>query len=198
MFCSRLNYLLLCWIIDMIHAQSQNTAWQFFILMSNAGMEFSPIDLQNLLLAQSSINSVRLCTGACHQNARCRTFDFDSRSLRCRLFEDDVDATGTIVVSNSSFSRVGSVELVPYLFASRGQPCSACTGSRYLTCMNNTCECPLNTYFDDSACRSAQYDLGAPCQDNTWCRDGLNFTCLPRKQCGRQCNGFANVRTHIY
>ncbi len=39
-----------------------------------------------------------MCAIACHQKWTCRTFDYDSNSRRCRLFEGNLN-TGSIVTS---------------------------------------------------------------------------------------------------
>ena len=92
---------------------------------------------------------------------------------------------GSIIASSSSQSRVGSIKVRSEQFIYRGQPCSFCQGSRYLTCMNNTCQCPAHTFFDGTLCQSQKL-LGADCNNNTECRLDQNYTCLPRQQCGRK------------
>ena len=180
------SYVVIRCLIHVCQSRAQSVGWQSFVHMAGSGLEFSPVDMQALLVAETMASSLRACTQACHMEVRCRTFDYDAQSLRCRLFEGDAAATGKLIASNSSSSTVGSIELVPYLFAARNQPCSACADSRYLACMNGTCQCPLNTYFDGSVCRSSQYGLGVYCEETSWCRAGFNYTCLPRKQCGRK------------
>ena len=179
-------YLIYGCVHLMCQIQAQNNMWQSYVQLSSPGLEFVPIDVQALLIEQVTSQSLQMCTRTCHANSACRTFDYDTESRRCRLFGGDSDSTGVVVSSNSTSSRIGSVQLVPSLFSNKGQPCSSCYNDRYLVCINNTCRCPRNTYFDGSVCRSSQYKLGAPCQDSSWCRDDLNYTCLPRKQCGRK------------
>jgi len=92
---------------------------------------------------------------------------------------------GSIIASSSSLSVVRSVELFSEQFSSKGLPCSYCLYSRYLTCINSTCQCPSGTHFDGSICHS-QNLLGGQCINEMDCRIDLNFTCLPRQQCGRK------------
>ena len=92
---------------------------------------------------------------------------------------------GSIIVSSFNKSRVGSIKLNSNHFTNRGQSCSLCQGSRYLTCINGTCQCPTHTYFDGSICQSQKL-IGGNCNNSMECRTDLNYTCLPRMQCGRK------------
>jgi hypothetical protein len=137
------------------------------------------------LLADTTAESVSSCAQLCHSTAPCRIFDLDDQSHRCRIFEGNIATMGSIVASSSSQSYVGSIQLNADQFVYHGQPCSSCPGSRYLTCVNSTCQCQPHTYFDGSICQS-QTLLGSGCSNNTECRSDLNYTCLPRQQCGRK------------
>ncbi|CAF4218468.1 unnamed protein product, partial [Rotaria sordida] len=86
---------------------------------------------------------------------------------------------------SSSHSYIGIIELSPEHFANQGRPCLFCENSRYLTCINSTCQCQPNTYFNGLMCQSKKL-LGAKCNNGTECRLDRNYTCLPRKQCGRE------------
>jgi hypothetical protein len=90
---------------------------------------------------------------------------------------------GSIITSSSSLSRVGTIDLYPEQFTDHGQPCSFCQESRYLTCINSTCQCLTHTFFDGSICQSQKL-LGANCTNNIECRLDLNYTCLSNQQCG--------------
>ncbi len=114
----------------------------------------------------------------CNQNVQCRTFDYDSYSLMCRLFEGAVE-TGQVIPSGSLTSRVGSVRLQPSFFAAFGQPCAQCTNTRYLVCpskRNNTCQCPQNTFWNGVQCENQVYE-DSNCSNNQWCRTDLELTC---------------------
>jgi len=165
--------------------ESIPVGWQSSTNLSSNGLEFSPVDQQALLLSINTANSIFSCTRLCHSNGRCRIFDFDGQSYRCRLFEGNITTMGSIVASSSSQSRVGSIQIRPDQFTNHGQSCSFCQGNRYLTCLNGTCQCPTNTYFDGSICESQKL-LGIDCGNTTECRNDLNYTCLSRMQCGRK------------
>ena len=172
-------------------AESQNIplSWQSSTNLSSSGFEFSPMNEQALLLSITTTNSIINCVRLCHSTAQCRILDFDAQSHRCRLFQGNIRTMGSIVISSSLQSRVGSIKLSPEYFLNYGQPCSSCQGSRYLTCENGSCQCPMHTYFDGSICQSQKL-LGDDCDNSTECRIDLNYTCLPRMQCGRKYRSF--------
>ncbi|CAF1989763.1 unnamed protein product, partial [Rotaria magnacalcarata] len=63
--------------------------------LSLQGHEFqSQYDVQ--LIFNETAQSRLLCSAACNQNPSCRTFDYDSSSHRCRLFEADL-TNGAII-----------------------------------------------------------------------------------------------------
>jgi hypothetical protein len=180
------HFVLFIWCnLASIQSQSSSIGWQSFMSLSSLGMKFSPLDEQAMLLFEINSNSIEACSETCHSNLYCRIFDFDGQSNLCRLFEGDVDTMGSIIPSPSSRSIVGSIQLIPAQFYSKGLSCSSCELSRYLTCINSTCQCPSRTYFDGSVCRS-QSLIGGQCINETDCRTEFNLVCLPRKQCGRK------------
>ena len=67
----------------------------------------------------------------------------------------------------------------------RDQPCSASRDNRYLQCLNNTCQCPWQTYFDGSICHSEKL-LDDDRLNTTECRSDLNYVCLSHLQYGLQ------------
>jgi hypothetical protein len=166
-----------------VHAQSNSIGWQCFLSLSDLGMNFSPTDVQAILLSDINVDSIEVCAETCHTNIFCRIFDFDGQSNSCRLFESDAQTMGSIIASSSTLSRVGLMELISQQFSNKGRSCSYCEYSRYLTCINSTCQCPSRTYFDRSICHS-QNLIGGQCINETDCRIDLNLTCLPRQQCG--------------
>jgi len=186
MFDLQFSFLVLIgYILIPAEFQSIPVGWQSSTNLSSIGFEFSPVNIQALLLSITTVNSLFACTQLCHSTACCRIFDFDGQSKRCRIFEGNITTMGSIVASSSSQSRVGSIQIHPNQFATHGQPCSFCLGSRYLTCMNGTCQCEPHTYFDGSICESQKL-LGDDCSNSTECRTDLNYTCLSRMQCGRK------------
>jgi hypothetical protein len=157
------------------------------LVLSNIGLEFSPFDEDALLLLETNSNSIPICAQTCYMMARCRTFNFDIQTKRCRLYEGDVDSTGIIAASLSPQSICGSIQLTVNDFADYGRACSSCEGSRYLTCINSTWQCQLHTYFNGSICVSQKVN-GGECTDDIQCRHDLNLTCQSNMQCGRKYN----------
>ena len=158
---------------------------QSYIRISDPGTQFFPIDETLLLLDTVLVPSYQDCAYSCHQNALCRVFDYDSLSQQCRLFEGDLETTGLIGPSNSSTSTAGDLEQLPFLFSAYGQPCSACSGDRYLRCINATCSCQEHTYSTGNVCASQSLYAGS-CTTADQCRSDLNQTCLQFLQCGRK------------
>ena len=166
--------------------QTQDAGWQSQFILSQAGFVFLPDDFQALFLFQTYTTSPQRCAQLCHQNTHCRIFDYDRQSSRCRIFEGDVDTAGQLVGDTQMpESVVGYIRISLDSFNTIGQSCSACQNSRYLTCINDICTCPIRTYFDGWKCQSQKL-LGDFCVNQTECRVDLNYTCLPRQQCGRE------------
>lgn len=175
----------------LVLAESQNipVSWQSSTNLSSSGFEFVPVNEPALLLSTTTTNSILNCVRLCHSTVQCRILDFDAQSHRCRLFQGNIRMMGSIVISSSPQSRVGSIKLSSQHFLNYGQPCSSCQGNRYLTCMTGSCQCPVQTYFDGSICQSQKL-LGNDCGNSMECRTDLNYTCLPRMQCGRKYSSF--------
>lgn len=157
------------------------------ISLSTPGFEFMPIDTQALLLLDTmSATTVLDCAYLCQQTAGCRIFNHDLSNTRCRLYEGDVDTTGSIVASSSSSTVCGSIGLDAKDFLDYGSPCSTCQNSRYLRCVNGACGCQLHTYFDGSICRSEKL-RGAACSNDNECRRDANLTCVWNTICESEC-----------
>ena len=165
--------------------QSVQDDWQSVTNISLAGLMFSPVDDQTLFLQERRVRSLICCAQLCHATSMCRIFDFDGQSGRCRLFEGDIATMGSLVPSASSLSRVGSIQIGMMHFIHRGQPCSLCEHSRYLTCVTGTCQCYPHSFFDGSTCQSQKL-IGAQCNTIAECRTDLNYTCLSRMKCARK------------
>ncbi|CAF4061871.1 unnamed protein product [Adineta steineri] len=166
-----------------MHGQSIPIDWQSSMNLSSPGFQFSSVNYQALFLSQINTKSLFSCAQTCHSNGNCRIFDFNDQSLQCRLFQGNIITMGSLVASSSPQSRVGSKKYNAEQFLNHGQSCSLCEGSRYMRCINNTCHCEMNTYFDGLICQSQKL-LGGECMNSTECRSDLNYTCLPRQQCG--------------
>jgi hypothetical protein len=118
---------------------------------------------------------------ACNRNIQCRTFDYDSSSRVCRLFEGALETGYT--VSAAPTSRVGSVQYLSIFFNAFQQPCSQCTEDRYLTCLNNTCQCPLHSFWNGSQCENQRYE-NESCLNDEWCRhDPFGLVCSVANVC---------------
>ncbi|CAF3681929.1 unnamed protein product, partial [Rotaria socialis] len=146
--------------------------------LSLQGHEFQP-QYGVQLIFNTTAQSLLLCAAACSQNPLCRTFDYDSSSHRCRLFEADL-TNGAIIAMASQTSIVGSVILSASLYASMyNQSCSACQENRYQTCSSatNTCQCPGNSYWNASMC-PLQLFANAACNQIDACRSDLNLSCI--------------------
>ncbi|CAF1501664.1 unnamed protein product [Rotaria sordida] len=142
------------------------------------GHEFQP-QYGVQLIFNNTAQSLLLCAATCSQNPPCRTFDYDSSSRRCRLFEADL-TNGAIIATASQTSIVGSMILSASLYASiYNQSCSACQENRYQTCSSttNTCQCPGNSYWNGSMCPLQLFE-NAACSQVDACRSDLNLSCI--------------------
>ena len=157
--------------------------WRSSMNLSSPGLLFSPIDLSALFLLSNTLPSLLSCACLCHSNGQCHIFDYDPQSRQCRLFQGDIATMGSLTMSPSLQSRVGSMKIDASQFLSFGQACSSCVGSRYLRCVNSTCQCPMNTFFDGLICQSQKL-MGDRCGNNSECRSDLNHTCQLSMKCG--------------
>ena len=167
---------------------------QLFVELSNMGFQFSPNDEEAVRLLERNANTIAQCAQICHWHALCRTFNFDSQSKRCRLYENDIDETDSVVLTTSVQTVVGSIQMREEDFSNRGLACSACENSRYLVCIGSTCQCQPHTFFNGSVCRS-QKTTGGSCTNDLHCRHDLNLTCLSNMQCGCEYRIFLVSRT---
>ena len=186
MFSLRLCLSFLAYSLFMhMDVQSIPIDWQSSMNISSPGFLFSPTNFNALFLLSNTVPSLLYCARLCHSNYQCRIFDYDPQSRQCRLFQGDIATMGSLTMSPSLQSRVGSMKIDASQFLSFGQACSSCVGSRYLRCVNSTCQCPMNTFFDGSICQSQKL-IGGQCVNSNECRSDLNHTCLTRMQCGRE------------
>jgi len=158
--------------------------YQSLVEFDLLGYEFQSRNPVQLLMQTTSRRRL-MCSAACNQQPSCRTIDYDSNSGRCRLFEGDL-TTGSIVLSASTTSIVGSVVLFPSLFTQiHNQPCQACQEDRYEICSTNTntCQCRRHTYWNGSICSLQLFDNDS-CSQIDACRADLNLTCAA-DSCGQ-------------
>ena len=125
--------------------------------MTNFGFECQPIVSADQLATFTSVLNVVHCASKCNQQAICRSFDYDTSTMMCRLFSD-----ASVVSSNSTTSRAGSVQYTPDLYSSYGQMCTRdnCEISRYLTCNPfNTCQCPAGQRPNAQMCVGESWEV---------------------------------------
>ena len=130
----------------------------------------------------SNVESLIQCVMQCNLNRRCRTCDYDESSLVCRLFEGEF-STGTVLNNQTlSSSRVIGILYdttdTHQSYSAYNETCDQCGMgiNRYLQCINNSCQCPPNTYWNGRMCLNQQYN-GSACNYPSDCRQDLNLTC---------------------
>jgi hypothetical protein len=156
---------------------SINPIYQSYMTLSPFGMEFQLWKGVQQLSRTTASTNLR-CAALCNQLITCRTFDYDTVSRQCRLFEADM-TTGSIIVSSSPSSVVGNVVVDASTFANtHDQSCSLCQQSRYEICSVNTssCQCPPHTYWNGLVC-ALQLLNNQSCSQGDACRSDLNLTC---------------------
>ena len=173
--------LILFFAIPASH-QQQSPGFESSMRLTAFGTAFQPQNPIELLSISPYIRSLLRCAMQCNQNCRCRTFDYDQSSLVCRLFEGDL-LTGTVLNNSTlSSSRVGSIRYtttdVFQQYSAYNQSCDQCSigVNRYLQCINNSCQCPPNTYWNGQMCLNQLYN-GSRCNHSSECRQDLNLTC---------------------
>lgn len=199
--------IFLLFIVILLNVRQNNSQINLYsdINLSNMGTKFQPansIELFSTSFAATfvacgqckffhrkfSIKFFIFVNIVCNQNSQCRTFDYDSISLVCNLYEGAIE-TGSIVASGSLTSSVGSVRLQSNFFAAFGQDCSQCQNSRYLVCSsnnnNNTCQCPKGTFWNGNQCKNQGYE-DTNCSNNQWCRQDLGMNCSKLQFCTRK------------
>ncbi|CAF4490280.1 unnamed protein product, partial [Didymodactylos carnosus] len=173
-----LQYFLRCLLL--IHRVCSQ--FQSLIHLDDFGTSFAPadpIELINTISVSSQIG----CAQTCNVNSLCRTFDYDTLSKRCRLFEGEI-TTGKVNRSAAipSTSRVSSIAYTQQLYLAYNQTCDQCQINRYLLCVNQTCQCPPHTYWNAWMCLNQGYN-GSLCQNDEWCRTDKNITCSSSNLC---------------
>jgi hypothetical protein len=81
-------------------------------IFSPKGTQFVPVNEPAQLLSTINTSSLKTCAIKCNENILCRIFDYGVSALQqCRLFEGDPYISGSIVLSSSSQSTVGVVQI---------------------------------------------------------------------------------------
>ena len=176
--------LMLCFVIPASH-QQQPHMFESSIELTTFGTVFQPRNPIEWLGISTNVHSMVECAMQCNQNRQCRTFDYDQSSLVCRLFEGEF-STGTVLNNSTlSSSRVGSIvyDTTDTLqsYSAYNQNCDKCGNgiNRYLQCINNSCQCPPNTYWNGQMCLNQLYNRSI-CNYPLDCRQDLNLTCSNR------------------
>ncbi|CAF1267301.1 unnamed protein product [Didymodactylos carnosus] len=164
--------------IDVVYSQ-----YQSHIYRADFGTSFipaDPIELISTIWVSSEIS----CTETCNINLLCRTYDYDTLSKRCRLFEGEI-TTGHVNRSAAipSTSRVSSIAYTEQLYLVYNQTCDKCQINRYLLCINDICQCTPHTYWNGYMCLNQRYN-GSICQNDQWCRNDKNLICSSSNFCG--------------
>lgn len=146
--------------------------------LSTMGNQFQAADSIELLGTFANIHAVIPCTMLCYENIQCRTFDFNSNSQQCRLFEGSVD-TGTILSTSVLSSVVGWINMDSSMFDLYNASNDQCTDNRFLYSDTSSgfCSCPIHTFYNGSMCLNQRY-VGEVCENNNWCRTDLFINCI--------------------
>ncbi len=159
---------------------SYSGADQSLMVLQDSGTDFNPANSVELLTTVSKIRSTLQCYMQCHLNFQCRTFVYKSETQECSLYEGSIN-TGSVVAtaSGGTPSIVGGIIYTPELFISYGLACDQCASSRYLKCVNNTCQCLPNTFWNGTMCLNQVY-YGQTCATYQGsCRQAdLSLICL--------------------
>ncbi|CAF3673924.1 unnamed protein product [Rotaria socialis] len=163
-------------LLPSLHSQ----IFQSRIYLTAFGTAFQPRSPIEILSSSSQIQSLFRCAMQCNQNRQCCTFDYNYLPLVCRLFEGEL-STGNILYNITSSSRIGAIlyDVTIQSYSSYGQTCEQCGMgiNRYLQCINDTCQCPPDTFWNGQMCLNQLYN-GSNCNYSLpSCRQDLNLSC---------------------
>ena len=154
--------------------------------LTTVGNKFAATNALELLSTFPNVRTVIRCAMLCYHNSLCRTFDFDSSSKECRLFEGSVD-TGSLL-PNFPSSVVGWINLKPSAFSLHNASNDRCVDNRFLDSDTSSgrCECPIHTFWNGSMCLNQRF-INGNCTNNNWCRIDLWMNCTSMKCVGKTC-----------
>ena len=146
--------------------------------LNTNGYQFQPVNSIELLTTSYNIRTIAQCAILCYANGLCRTYDYDSNSQQCRLFEASFDI-GTLQSTSVSTNIVGWFDMDPSLFSLYNAPASQCSDNRYLysNTISNLCECLVHTFWNNSMCINQRF-AGETCANQNWCRNDLLIYCV--------------------
>jgi len=154
--------------------------------LNRAGNQFKAANVVELLSTSSNVRTIISCVMLCYRNSLCRTFDFDSSSGQCRLFEGSVD-TGRLL-PNFATTIVGWINMSPSMFSLYNASSDQCVDNRFLDSetLSDRCECPIHTFWNGSMCLNQRFDNDT-CENNNWCRTDLWINCTGLMCIGKTC-----------
>lgn len=154
--------------------------------LSTAGNRFEPAAIVELLSTFTDVRGIIPCAALCYRNSQCRTFDFNSSSKQCRLFEGSVD-TGSLL-SDLSPITVGWININPSMFNLYNASNDQCVDNRFLNSetVSGRCECPIHTFWNGSMCLNQRFG-NESCENDNWCRTDLWINCTAFKCFGKIC-----------
>jgi hypothetical protein len=156
-------------------AISQIDLPQSHIFISDFGYYFKPIQIGEWL-NDMFVSSLEECIHQCNQDPLCRTFDYNVQPNWCRLFEVE-PSPEQIIHDLSLISQLGYVQLFSDLYSAFNQTCERCIYERYLICIDDSCQCPWNTFWNGLICQKQKY-AGSFCISNNECWTNIyNLTC---------------------
>jgi hypothetical protein len=172
-----LAFFLFLFGLSFIHHTHQDES---IATLSDFGYTFAPIDNTVSPFLSLTQSTILRCHMQCNKQIACRTFDFDQDTGQCRLWSDDL-TTGMIslAVPSKPRSKVGTIQLTPYTYAStHNQPSDRCAQSRYEVCdpISSTCQCPSMTFWNGSMCLPQRY-MNQSCATPNSCRLDRNLEC---------------------
>jgi hypothetical protein len=132
-------------------------AYQSVVSLQGDKTDFQPANPVELLQILYNISSIMQCFMNCHVNVQCRTFVYQSETQECFLYEGSIETGNVITSSDGISSTVGGLIYNAESFQGYGLTCDYCSSSRYLTCVNNVCQCLPNTFWNGTMCLNQAY-----------------------------------------
>ena len=172
---------------------SNIVSFQSRIYLEKAGTRFVPDDMDALLLDTWSVETTMACAYRCYNNFRCRTFNFDSSTSQCQLFEGDTVATGSMVEMSSSAFIAGYIDVSELDFENYNRLCYRCDSTRFLRCVAGQCKCQEYTYWNGTMCLPQSPVPCTQCEQNmNMCRVDMGLDCQSFNRC--HCEYIVSIR----
>lgn len=164
------------WVFIVVLSILVTEPYEFKFQTSAFGKEFRPSYPNNLISSVSHVRSLTKCAMMCSVNDECQTVDFDTVSLRCRLFADWYYEGTT--VSSSSTSLIAFIAPKSSFYLPFNQSCLVSSEySRFLACENGRWACQPDFFWNGSTCeRKRSFDQS--CRIGQWCNSNRFLFCL--------------------